>query len=147
MIDARDAQLVALVDPETLVGAVECHRVAGPVVGGEGLLGAGVAARDEAFDRRGGAVHRAVAHEPLTDDVVDPLAQPVARGQNPEPLQPRPRHHPIAERKSPAGSMASCGRMRPYHNARFRIRIALWMLTELETVQQESFKKLYMLVS
>ena len=66
-------------------------------------------------------------------------------GQNPELRRPRP-GHPVTEQKPLAGSVASCGRMRRFRNARFRIRIALWMLTELESIQQRSSKSLYITV-
>ncbi len=83
-IDARDAQLAALFDPEALVGAVERdHVAAGRVVRRQRLFSVRVAARDDAFDRHGGAVHRAVAHQPFAHNVVDRLAQPVARGHQP----------------------------------------------------------------
>ena len=46
VIDARDPQLVALLDPEPLIGTVEGDDIARPVVGGERLLGIGVAFAD-----------------------------------------------------------------------------------------------------
>ena len=82
-VHTRDAQLVALLDPETLVGAVEGNDIAARVVGAERLLGIGVAPGDEPFGGHGGAVDGPVADQALTDDLVDPLADGVARGHEP----------------------------------------------------------------
>ena len=48
MVDAHDAQPVALLDAELPVGTVEHHHVARPVAGRERPLGVRVTARDQA---------------------------------------------------------------------------------------------------
>ena len=86
MVDAGDAELVAFLDPEALVRAVEPHDIACHVVPGERLLGVGIATRGEALGLQCGAVDDAVAGQTLADDPVDPLAQAVARRHQPGAL-------------------------------------------------------------
>ena len=72
----------------------------------------------------------------------DPRGHRDAAGHGiPDALPARPRTREPG--RSPAGGMESCGRMPPCRNARFRIRIALWMLTALESVQRKSSEKPY----
>ena len=67
----------------TLVGPVERHHVALPVVRRQRLLGVRVAARHQPLGVHGRAVDGTIAHQAFADDGVDLLAQRMARGHQP----------------------------------------------------------------
>ena len=79
-VDARDAQFVALLDAQPLVGAVESDHIAGGVVRGHGLFGVGVAPGNQPFGFERRSCHLSVPNEPLADDRVDLLAKGMAPG-------------------------------------------------------------------
>ena len=79
VIDARDAALVAFLDADPLVGAVERDDIAHPVVAGERLFRVGVALRDQAFTGLGRTVDAPLAGEPLSDTLGLSTAAPSGR--------------------------------------------------------------------
>ena len=82
-VDAGDPALVALLDPERLVGAGEDHRVADGVAGRAGHLRAGEIARHQLLALAGGAGDRAFGDQPVPDRGVDGVAQRPRRGDHP----------------------------------------------------------------